>query len=378
MPAFKLHSPVLITPHRARVKQIMERNMRILLCGAAAIALSGCSWLGYTTDGYSNGSAVSGHNSGGTYSSGAYGSAVHHGSGGVYNPQFQTGSHSAGQMVQGQYHGQYDYPVAQTYPVGYDHSAHTSYSQNTYNRGAHHSGAYHGAGHNSGHSAHGGYAGKRENPWTVMGALGADIPTGGVILRGTNAAGANFNNITHDDAFDAGLRAELGVARSLRKNRMVTGNLFWAENEGQRVNLRDTGAGLSGKFSDHESYGAELGLRQYVTLPKNPDYKPYVEGRVGAAYIDDINIEDFRSNAAAAGSGTNVSFLEGGWVPTGAALIGVERPISSNAMLGLETGLRYSGALDGGNVTGAAALAGANDYDERWSVPVNIRGRYRF
>ena len=33
--------------------------MRILLSGVATIALSGCSWLGYTTDGYSKSSKVS-------------------------------------------------------------------------------------------------------------------------------------------------------------------------------------------------------------------------------------------------------------------------------------------------------------------------------
>ncbi len=338
--------------------------MRILICGVAAVALSGCSWLGYTTDGYSNGNAYGGSHSG------------QHVSGGHYNPQVQSGQYSAGAYDS----GAYQYPIAQTYPQDFDPNGplvgNTMYSAG-HDGTSHsypapqHSGTRHG-----GHKGH--YAGPRENPWTVNGSIGADFTTGGGFFRGQDAAGAGYNNVSMDEAFKPGIRAELGAARSLRGNRMLTGQAFWAKSEGERVTLRNSATPVRGTFTDHESYGAELGLRQYVTMPASTSYKPYVEGRLGAAYIDDIGIEDQRAVTAPERLGRNFNFIEGGWVPTGAALIGVERPVTRNVMLGLETGIRYSGGLDGAAIPNSTALPGANQYDERWSVPVSLRGRYRF
>lgn len=329
--------------------------MRILLCGVAAVALSGCSWLGYTTDGYEGGSSYS---------------ASHHGNtgGGHYNPQISSGQY-AGTAYQS---GGYAYPVAQTYPMDFDPSGpivgNTIYPAATHQ--AH-------SGHHNG--AHGYHGPKAENRWTVNGSLGTEFTTDGDIFNGSRAAGPGFNNVNMKDAYEMGLRAELGAARSLRGNRMVTGQMFYSKADGERVNLRGTGANTrSGKFSDHESYGVELGLRQYVSM-RNSAYKPYVEGRLGAAHVDDIQLEDYRLNTGVAGTGLTTDFIEGGWVPTGAALIGVERPISDKMMLGLETGLRYSGELDGDTLSAAApGFVGSNDYQERWTVPVSLRGRYRF
>ncbi len=339
--------------------------MRILLCGVAAVALSGCSWLGYTNDGYTQGTSY------GAYQGAA--PAGHYG-GGHYNPQIQTGNYSADVYEK----SGYQYPVATTYPVDYDHGGqlvgNTMYPAATHSVPAQHSKTYH-TPHRGGH-----YGSHSENRWTVNGALGTEISTGGQIFSGENAAGFAYNNLSMDEVYKPGFRAELGAARSLKGNRMVTMTGFYSKAKGEEVALRETAQNtVVGKFSDHESYGAELGLRQYVNMPISKKYKPYVEGRVGGAYIDDIALNDVRLSTSPATANRNFSFIEGGWVPTGAALIGVERPISSNAMLGLETGIRYSGGLDDDTIAPAStALAGAAQYEERWSVPVSLRGRYRF
>lgn len=273
--------------------------MRILLGGVAAIALSGCSWLGYTTDGYSTPSAKSSHHGGGTYHQPVYG---------------HQGNHSG------------------------------------------------------------------ENRWTVSGSLGAEIPTGGDMFRGEDSPGAGFNNVAAQDAFDTGFRAELGAAKSLRNNRMVTGHMTYSKAEGQEMNIRNlAGNSVVGTFSDHEAFGVEAGLRQYTKWNAYPNLKPYVEGRLGATKIDDIKLNDVRFAANPAGSGQDYSFIEGGWVPTAAALIGIEKPITRQTMIGIETGIRYNGGLDGDEINPASTgLVNTNDYQERWTVPVSVRGRYRF
>ena len=345
---------------RAIFEQIMERIMRILLCGVAAVALSGCSWLGYSTEGYANGP---GYNP----------QAVQSGS--YYNPTITTNRYSADVYDK----AGYQYPVATTYPMDYDHGGqlvgNTMYPAATHHAPAQHTSGQYGTQHYGGHNTV-----PRENRWTVNGAIGTEISTGGQIFSGENAAGFAYNNLSMDEVYKPGLRAELGAARSLKGNRMLTMTGFYSKAEGEQVALRETPQNIVvGKMSDHESYGAELGLRQYVSMPASSQYKPYVEGRVGGAYVDDISLDDVRLSTSPDTANRSFSFIEGGWVPTGAALIGVERPISSNAMLGLETGIRYSGGLDADTIAPAnSALAGAAQYEERWSVPISLRGRYRF
>lgn len=344
--------------------------MRILLSGIAAIALSGCSWMGYQTEGYS------GHSANGYSAPAAQ-------AGGYYNPQVST-SH-----VSTQNHSTaYQYPIATTYPVDFDPNGplvgNTIYEANAYT-GANTAGRY-----GSQHSAHtkphhkaktyGRHMSGDENRWTVSGSLGAEFPTGGDIFSGESAVGPRFNNVSMADAYKPGLRAELGATRSLSGNRMATGHLFYSKAEGEQVTLRDAPSGVrTAQFSDRKSYGAELGLRQYASMPSTAAYKPYVEGRLGAAYVDDIRLENDRLSGVPQGNASGVAFIEGGWVPTAAALIGVEHPVTSNTMIGLETGIRYSGGLDADTIPGSnPGLVGANDYTEHWSVPVSLRGRYRF
>ena len=351
---------------RAIFKQIMERIMRILLCGVAAIALSGCSWLGYTNEGYANGPGYNPY----AAQTGAY-----------YNPTITNNHYSSNNHYSADVYDQagYEYPVATTYPMDYDHGGqlvgNTMYPAASHHVPVQRSSGQYGTQHYGGHNIVTG-----ENRWTVNGAIGTEISTGGQIFSGESATGLAYNNLTMDEVYRPGLRAELGAARSLKGNRMLTMTGFYSKAKGEEVALQETAENtLVGKLSDHESYGAELGLRQYVSMPMSSQYMPYVEGRIGGAYVDDISLNNVRLSDAADTAGTNFSFIEGGWVPTGAALIGIERPISSNAMLGLETGIRYSGGLDANAIAPANTdLVGASQYDERWSVPISLRGRYRF
>ena len=60
--------------------------------------------------------------------------------------------------------------------------------------------------------------------------------------------------------------------------------------------------------------------------------------------------------------------------------VGVEAPIFKRATLGLETGIRYTGVpkSDNTNLGPGVAFAGSNNDASRWTVPVMLRGRYRF
>jgi len=223
--------------------------------------------------------------------------------------------------------------------------------------------------------------------WNLEFAGGPEWIAGGKALTGSqindNGGIATVNDVRMRSAFDDGYRAELGGSYALNPNRKVTANAFYSKAEGQdNINLGTlNGNAVTGGFSDYKSYGAEVGIRQYAQPRRGlilKSVRPYVEGKLGAAYVDDISISNAQGGDALFASGTRL--YEGGWVPTAAGMVGFETPVLPQMTLGLESGIRYTGKL--GTDTsdlGVGTLAGAsNNGSNRWTVPVMLRGRYRF
>ncbi len=281
--------------------------MRVLLIGTAAIALSGCSWLGLGNNGKS-----------------------------VQNYGSQYGSQ----------YGQYQAPKP------------------------------------AGGCASGGCLSR----WNIEGGVGTAFLVGGSILDDDVPAGSVVNDVSYRDAYNAGFRGELGGSYALSPNRKITANGFFQEHDSEgNLDLGTVGgAALSGSLSDYTTYGGEVGLRQYFAprvAPIVKHYRPYIEGKVGAAYIEGIDLEGGTiGGTAIAPGGADVALFDGGFVPTAAGLVGVEAPIARFTTIGIETGIRYTGSPDTDtSFLGAGSpLAGANDAGAKWSVPLMVRGRYRF
>ena len=223
--------------------------------------------------------------------------------------------------------------------------------------------------------------------WNLEGGIGAAFPAGNNIITSSrvNANPNNdFNSLSFGDAYDTGVRAELGGSYALSPNRKVTllGHYEKADSAGVQDWGTIGGERLTGELTDYESYGAEIGLRQYFK-PVNGvifnSVRPYVEGRVGASHVDDISTRNLQLGGAAFNGG-DVGLYRDGWVPTAAGLVGVETPIARYTTIGLETGLRYQGGLesDTRDLGAGSTLGGLNNNQGRLSVPVTLRGRYRF
>jgi len=223
--------------------------------------------------------------------------------------------------------------------------------------------------------------------WNLEGAIGPSFTVDGTAVTGNkiNASpGTAINTISMQDAYDTGYRAELGGSYALNPNRKITGNVFLEEaNSSGDLNWGTVGGqALTGALSDYKSYGAEIGLRQYFAPRRGlilNSIRPYVEGKLGAVRLDDVNIENTRLGGAVF-SATDVPFYESGWVASAAGMVGVETPIARHATLALETGVRYTGApKTDTSVLGAGfPIAGSNNGGSRTSIPVMLRGRYRF
>lgn len=223
--------------------------------------------------------------------------------------------------------------------------------------------------------------------WNVEGALGGAFITGGDGITGsqTSIATSNVRNLDARDVWDDGLRAELGGSYALNPNRKITGNVFYQKNESNgALDLGDlNGDALRGSVSDLESYGLEMGLRQYFkprVFGTNIRLRPYVEGKLGASNLDDVTLDNATRAGAALPEGQNIGLYDGGWVPNAAGLIGIETPIAKRMTLGVETGIRWQGAPDSQDnvIAGGSPIAGINNGGDTWTVPLQVRGRYRF
>jgi len=223
--------------------------------------------------------------------------------------------------------------------------------------------------------------------WNLEGAIGPSFAVGGNAVTGDRinaSVGTAINNIKMKDAYDTGYRAELGGSYALNPNRKVTGNLFLEEaNSSGDLNWGTVGGqALTGSLSDYKSYGAEIGLRQYFHPRRGlilKSVRPYVEGKLGAVHLDDVNIQNSQLGAAPFAAG-DVPFYESGWVGSAAGMVGVETPIARHATLALETGVRYTGSPKSDTSVLAAGfpIAGSNNGGSRTTIPVMLRGRYRF
>ena len=220
--------------------------------------------------------------------------------------------------------------------------------------------------------------------WNVEGGVGTEFITGNKFLRASQAEaipGTALTSVSMNDAFDEGLRYEIGGSYAMNPNRKVSVTGYNTSHNGNRVTLgRQGAAAVIGDVSDYDSYGVELGLRQYALPIKAPlirSMRPYVEGRVGVAHVDNIGLTNVTRGGVNA---ADIGLYENTWVPTGAGLIGIETPVFNRFTMGVETGIRYNGDLktDRSSLAPGTAFAGANSGGDKWSVPVTLRGRYRF
>lgn len=227
--------------------------------------------------------------------------------------------------------------------------------------------------------------GKTLSRWNVEAGVGPEFFVGGDVISGNdinNIPGTASQDQSFNDIYGTGIRYDLGGSYALSPNRKVTGNVFYGNASADETDLGVVnGETVTGRLDDYERFGAEIGLRQYarpVQVPLVNSIRPYVEAKLGAARVSDIDFVNSNPNAVALAGTT--PFYDGGWVPTAAGLVGVETPVFDRFTMGVETGLRYTGDVqtDTSVLSGGTPLGGANNGSGNWSVPLQLRGRYRF
>ncbi len=198
---------------------------------------------------------------------------------------------------------------------------------------------------------------------------------------GGGEAGA-IDAISYSDAFGDGFTIGGGTSYDISRNTTLLATAGYSKKEGQSVSTGsftsgtydaagtftpDVGATertLSGEFSDLEQYTLEAGVRQYVG--NSYALRPYVGASAGFAYNDAVTLtQTYDDNGDLF---NEQQFIDSGWRPTAAGVIGAEMAVGPRAAIGVETGIRWRDNLK------------ANDpaAEDRISIPVSLRGRVAF
>lgn len=181
--------------------------------------------------------------------------------------------------------------------------------------------------------------------------------------------------VSYKDAFENGVSYDLAATYDLNPTTTVLARVGYSEAEGKDFSLGEATengvtAPITGRLSDMEQYTIEGGIRKYVGRFHNgfTGLRPYLGVSGGFAHTNDITLTQTSQafNGGAGGTETQ-QYIEGGWTPTAAGVIGAEYQVGARTAIGVETGIRWTDDLDT-NVQS----------DDRWQVPVKLRGRVSF
>lgn len=181
--------------------------------------------------------------------------------------------------------------------------------------------------------------------------------------------------ISYKDAFENGVSYDIATTYDISPSTTVLARVGYTEAEGKDFDLgtateNGVTAPVTGRMSDLEQYTIEGGIRKYVGGLNNgyTGLRPYIGVSGGFTHTNDVSVTQ-TSQAFNGGTGASETqqYIEGGWNPTAAGVIGAEYQVGARTAIGVETGIRWTDDLDT-NVQS----------DDRWQVPVKLRGRVSF
>ena len=261
--------------------------------------------------------------------------------------------------------------------------------------------AYYGvAAGGGGYSYGGGYAyggglrgGSAALPFGIEAGIGTDIAIGGDIV-GAKPAGPALNccggpgnldvsatpAISYGDAYKNAVSYDLAATYDVDPSMTLIGRIGYSNAEGQRINIgtiddrqinpapNTTTEDLYAQWSDLEQFTLEGGVRKYMGGWNNrmSGIRPYVGATAGFTHNNAVTLA--QESATLMPTGSNVQqYIDAGWTPTASGIIGAEMQVGARTAIGVEAGLRWSDDLNTNF-----------ESDDRWSVPVKLRGRVSF
>lgn len=204
--------------------------------------------------------------------------------------------------------------------------------------------------------------------------IGGDIFTAkdpGLALGSTTVNTGGSDGISYDDAFGQMKSIGGSLGYDVSRNTTLLGTLGYATANGQTaeayqsVDARGALEDIDAEFSDLDLFTIEGGVRQYVG--QNPALRPYVGASAGFTHNNSVTVNRTYSSDGVAYDPAPFEYIESGWNPTAAAVVGAEMAVGNRAAIGVESGIRWRDNMDT-----------AAESEDRWSIPVKLRGRVSF
>lgn len=242
-------------------------------------------------------------------------------------------------------------------------------------------------------------------PFAIETGVGTEFDIGGDLFGGKGAGPNNddetaatgrvgeLDSVSYDDAFKKGVSLGGNLAYDVSRNTTLIGGVGYSKRNGQTFDngtfqsgqydgsggftegtYSSTGVFTAGataeetvtsEFSDLEEWKIEGGVRQYMGY--NPTFRPYVGATGGFTHNNSVDLTQTSSGGTLTAAANTQEYIDSGWRPTAAGIIGAEMAVGPRAALGVETGIRWRDNLDT-NVNS----------EDRWSIPVSLRGRVAF
>ncbi|NNE57201.1 MAG: hypothetical protein HKN36_03750 [Hellea sp.] len=182
---------------------------------------------------------------------------------------------------------------------------------------------------------------------------------------------SDMDSVSYEGAWDAAKAVGVSATYDVNQNTTLLGRVGYSKADGGNqilVGTVDDGAGLTedlyAEFSDLKQYTVEGGVRHYMGNPAG--MRPYVGATAGFVKTEDVTLTQ-SSDTLVDPALFQQTYVDGGWSPTAAGLVGAEWAMGGRGAIGVETGIRWTDDLDTNYVS-----------DSRVTVPVRLRGRVAF
>jgi hypothetical protein len=218
-----------------------------------------------------------------------------------------------------------------------------------------------------------------ESPFAFDVGLGLDVSVNGNVNSGAIGTFEGLSTAIlpnpYGDVYGTGLNFRFGLGYRLNEYSELRGVFTYQSADADLVRLGDMGpSSLYGQYSDYKSLGLDLGYRRYIPI-NTPNLRVYGEATLGAAFIDNINVQfaapqsnlvftstDFYDQTAALTWGIN-----------GGVLFRVAEQVDLNAQIGLR---HVSGLAEVDQLRGTG-LEEINNDSGRLTFPIVVGVRFR-
>ena len=215
--------------------------------------------------------------------------------------------------------------------------------------------------------------------WSADVAIGWDNSISGNI----NSSGIGRLNDTpvvitknsYETVYGTGLHFRFGGGYMLNETRELRATFTFQSLDADLTRMGDYGpSNLYGQYDDYQSFGLDVGLRQYSRL--SPKLRAYGEGTIGIAFIDETDVflsapqvdfaglaSDFYDRTASFALGANVGLL-----------------LQTSERVGVygQLGFRWMSGMAAVDQLEGTSLETINDKSSRWTLPFLMGVRFGF